>query len=103
MKDVFMKMKMLVLHREVQLRTAETRAKNKLYRFLPLAEVGDDVETLFESPECQRAIQELILRKLMLKNLTAPDESEVVKIAFDTCWSQKMQAHFHWREPTRDP
>ncbi len=103
LEELHVKTSILMMNREVQLRTAETRAKNKLFRFLPLDQVGEDVETLFESPVCQRALQELILRKLLLKNVNAPDEAEVVKVCFDTCWTQNMQAHFHWREPTRDP
>ncbi len=103
LEEMTVKASMLMMNREVQIRTAETRAKKKLFRYLPLDEVGEDVETLFESPVCQRAIQELVLRKLLLRNITAPDEAEVVKTSFDTCWTQNMQAHFYWREPTRDP
>ncbi len=100
---VLLQMRSLVLKREAAIKVDETFAKNKVYRWLPVKQLGPATDLLFDSPETQRVLQELIIKRLMLKGINEPDEHDVVAVAFDTLLAQGFQAHMHWREPLRDP
>ena len=75
--------------------------KQQIMQFLPLKQMGPEVDILFESPESQRVILEAVMKKLMIKGIQRPDENEVCSVSFDVIWSAYLRAHMSWQTNSR--
>ncbi len=71
-------------------------ARRKIMQFLPLDELNDCVDTLFEAPECQRLLLEQMQRILMIRGMNEPSENEVCIVFMELCFSQYLRAHMIW-------
>ncbi len=92
-------MQTLCLRRETALKSDLSFLRAKLLEFLPLNEINENVDYIFETPELQRLLLEYVIKTLQVKGLIDPDENEVANTALELFFSQYLRAHLAWSQP----
>ena len=71
-------------------------ARRKILQFLPIGDLNVHVDTIFETPECQRLILEQLQQILLVRGQHEPNENEVCYAFMEMCFSQELRAHLIW-------
>ncbi len=73
-------------------------ARKRILRFLPLQEINQHADTIFESVETQRLILEQVVKMCMIKGILQPTENDICNNVMECCFSDYLRAHMSWGE-----
>ena len=99
MKELTTRMKSLeqnVLKKDRQAALDIAMAEGEITQFLPLNDLGSQVDFLFSNPTTSRCISNYIWSVLENSNIPDPNITQLTTTALRLCFSGNMRAHMYY-------